>query len=268
MGLGGHLTWTAVSSAIFKKKQCPSLPIENRSICDFSPIFLNNKHFTTDPDDEHFLLNLSDPNFHYLTDHGNRVTFTTEDHIITHICKKIGLNDFDLKCHLFLTETERKKTQDIIKDLPDKYITIEPLSKTSWMQSREYPFEKWQNVVNKLNEYTFVQIGVPGAQKLENTIYLNGKLSFRETGAIIASSELFTSTEGGLGHLANAFNTESVLVYTSYQNPKMTKYPTTHVVDIALYRDKILGFKNHDLYEIERNRHDESEIINTILEVL
>ena len=31
------------------------------------------------------------------------------------------------------------------------------------------------NVVNKLNEYTFVQIGVPGAQKLENTIYLNGK---------------------------------------------------------------------------------------------
>lgn len=268
MGLGGHLTWTAVAAAIFKEKNQPVLPIENSSICEFSSIFQNNKHFTYNVDSEHYRLNLSDPEFHYLKDHGDRVVFTTEEHIIAHICKKINIQNFKLKCHLFLTEKEKKHTNEIIEELPKKYITIEPFSKMSWMQSRAYPFEKWQNIINSLSQYNFVQIGAPECKKLDNAIYLNGQTSFRETGDIIKNSQLFLSTEGGLGHLANAFNTESLLIYTSYQNPKMTAYPTTHVIDIALYRDRILGHKNHELYKDEAEKHNESEVMEKILEIL
>jgi ADP-heptose:LPS heptosyltransferase len=268
MGLGGHLTWTAVASAIFEEKKLPVLPIENSSICEFSSIFQNNKHFIYDVDSEHYPLNLSDPNFHYLVDHGDRVTFTAEDHIISHICKKIKLKNFKLKCHLFLTEEEKNNANNTIKGLPKNYITIEPFSKMSWMQSRAYSFKKWQNIINSLSQYNFVQIGAPECEKLENVIYLNGEMSFRETGAVIQNSQLFVSSEGGLGHLSNAFDTQSILVYTSYQNPKMTAYPTTHVIDIALYRDTILGYKNHELYNVETEKHDETEIIEKILEIL
>ena len=42
MGLGGHLTWTAVARAIAKERQLPVLPIENNSICsDTQTIFKN-----------------------------------------------------------------------------------------------------------------------------------------------------------------------------------------------------------------------------------
>ena len=268
MGLGGHLTWTAVAAALFKEKQTPVLPIENNSICEFSPIFKNNHHFVFDPDEDHFALNLSDPDFHYLTDHGSRVTFTTKEHIISHICKQLKLKSFQLKCHLIPTEKELNKANEIISHLPEKYITIEPISKTSWMQSRSYPFEKWQKVVDSLSHYNFVQIGAPNSQKLNNVIYLNGQLSFRESSEIIRKSQLLLSTEGGFGHLSNAVNKQSLLVYTSYQNPRMTAYPTTKIVDIALYRDQILGYKSHELYEQEAERHDESEIIEKISECL
>ena len=32
MGLGGHLTWTAVAAAVKKEKGLPVLPIENNSL--------------------------------------------------------------------------------------------------------------------------------------------------------------------------------------------------------------------------------------------
>ena len=268
MGLGGHLTWTAVARAIAKERQLPVLPIENNSICEFSPIFHNNKDFIFDPDIEHFALNLSNPDFHYLIDHGNRVTFTTEDHIISHICKKLNLENFELKCHINLTEQELSKANKFISDLPEKYIVIEPTSKTSWMQSRSYPFKKWQKVVNTLTDYTFVQVGTSDSQKLDNVICLNGELSFRESGPLIEKSQLFLSTEGGLGHLSNAVGTQSLLIYTSYQNPKMTAYPTTNILDIALYRKEILGHKNHELYKTETDMHNEQEIVEKISNIL
>tara|TARA_R100001082_G_scaffold91960_1_gene58569 strand:+ start:3794 stop:4600 length:807 start_codon:yes stop_codon:yes gene_type:complete len=268
MGLGGHLTWTAVASAIKKEKGVNSLPLENGRLCDYSEIFLNNPDFTIDPDDNSYRLNLSDPDCNYLADHGERVKFKTEKHIITNICENLKIKNFELKCHIYLTDDEIKKSHSVINKLPKKYIVIEPGSKLSWTQSRAYPFHKWQKIVNSLNNYNFVQIGAPNFEKLDNVTYLNGQLSFRESSEVIKNSELFISTEGGLGHLSNAVNKQSLLVYTSYQNPSMTAYPTTKVVDIALYRDKILGYKRHHLYKEEAEKHDESEITNAILELV
>ena len=36
------------------------------------------------------------------------------------------------------------------------------------------------------------------------------------------------------------------------------------MVDISLFRKEIGGYKNHPLYEEERNKHDENEIIELI----
>ena len=268
MGLGGHLTWTAVASAIKKEKGVNCLPLENGLLCDHSTIFINNPDFTLDSDDNSYRLDLSDPSCNYLVDYGEIVKFKTEKHIITNICENLNIKNFELKCYIYLTNHEASKSRSIVSKLPKKYIAIEPGSKLSWSQSRAYPFYKWQKIVNSLNNYNFVQIGAPNFEKLDNVIYLNGQLSFRESSEVIKNSELFISTEGGLGHLSNAVNKQSLLVYTSYQNPSMTAYPTTEVVDIALYRDKILGHKRHYLYKEEAEKHDETEIVERVLEIL
>ena len=44
----------------------------------------------------------------------------------------------------------------------------------------------------------------------------------------------------------------------------MTMYPENQMIDIALYRDDILGYKHHTLYDDEANKHNEYEIIHFI----
>jgi len=261
MGMGGHLTWTAVAKNLEEKKSIKLFPLEGGSHCK-SGIFLNNPRFSDSPNNsKKVLFN----NYQYVSD-GPRVKFKTKEHIIKWTCNKIGLKDsIDLKCEIYLTKEESGRARNIIKLLPKEYVCIEPHSKTSWMKSRIYPFDKYQNIVNALKDkFNFVQIGAPNARKLDNALYTNGDLTFRETYGILKKASFLLSTEGGLVHLANAADTKSFTIYTSYQHPSMTMYPGNTLIDIALYRDEILGFKRHELYEKERNSHDESEIISLI----
>jgi hypothetical protein len=261
MGMGGHLMWTGVARNLRRQKGLKLLPIENGGICR-SSIFLNNDNFSSCPEGAK---KIKFNNFTYLYD-GPRVRFKTKNHIIKWTCEKIGLIEpIDLKCELFLSELEEERGGRICNLLPKKYACIEPHSKTSWMKSRLYSFYKYQNIVNALQDkINFVQIGAPGAKKLENVIYTNGELTFRENYKILENASFLLSTEGGLVHLANSANTKSFVIYTSYQFPEMTMYPENHCIDISLYRDEILGYKSHRLYFDEVEKHDESIIIEMI----
>ena len=258
--------WTAVAAAVKEEKGLSTLPTDNLTIITDSKIFLNNPNFTTDQDSPHFHINLSNQTLNYLED-GDRVKFKTKDHIISNYCRHLGIKKHELKCEIYLTDEEKENSNKIIKNLPENYIAIEPHTKTSWMQSRAYPFEKWQKIVDKLkSRMNFVQIGVEKGKKLNNVIYLNGRTTFRETSNVLKRSKLFISSEGGLVHLANAASTKSIVVYTSYQNPSMTMYPENRMIDTALYRGEILGYKSHALYKEEGKEHDENEIIEAINE--
>ena len=267
MGLGGHLTWTAVASAVFEEKKLPVLPIENSSICEFSPIFKNNRNFVFNVDEDHFKINISDPNLHYLIDHGHRVTFTTKKHIIEYICQNLNLEKHQLKCELFLTESEESSAQKVTQDLPKEYICIEPYSKMSWSQGRVYSFTKWQKIVDSLRDkFSFVQVGEGGQQPLKNAIDLSGKLSFRECLHILKGASLLLASEGGIVHLANAANVKSLVIFTSFHiHPSTFHYPDNIMIDISLYKDEIGGYKNHPLFKQERDMHNEEEIIEKAL---
>jgi len=264
MGMGGHLMWTAVAKNIKKHLNKNCTAIENNNFCN-SKIFANNPNFSKD---SKFILNLSEKKTNYVKRDGGRVVFSTKDHAIKHALKYYGINDdIDLKCEIYPTKEEENKSESIVNDLPLEYVCIEPHSKTSWMKSRVYPFDKYQNIVNALKDkFNFVQIGSPNSRKLDNALCINGKLTFRETYGVLKNSMFLLSTEGGLVHLANASGTKSFVIYTSYQHPSMTMYPENTLIDIALYRDEILGYKNHELYEKERESHNETEIIELINE--
>lgn len=261
MGMGGHLMWTSVAKNLEEQQDLKLLPIENRRLCK-SQIFFNNSRFSNSLEGSKAV---EFTNFQYIHN-GRRVKFKTKEHIIKWTCKKIGLTKpIDLKCELFLSETEKINASKTCDLLPQSYACIEPHSKTSWMQSRMYSFQKYQNIVNALQDkINFVQIGAPGAKKLDNVIYTNGDFTFRETYKVLENASFLLSTEGGLVHLSNAASTKSFVIYTSYQEPSLTMYPGNVMIDIARYRDEIIGYKHHPLYAKEVEAHDESEIIELI----
>lgn len=261
--MGGHLMWTAVARNIRNHTDKICVPLEGHNFCK-SDIFYNNPNFSYNGD---FLLDLSLPQTNYIKEDGDVVKFACpKKHAIVHALNFYGIhNNVDLKCELFLTKEEDLLSQSVTSNLPKKYACIEPHSKTSWMQSRLYSFEKYQNIVNALkDQITFVQIGAKGAPRLDNVIYINGLLSFRQTYNVLKNSNFFLSTEGGLVHLSNSAGTRSFVIYTSYQFPEMTMYPDNFLIDISLYRNEILGHKNNPLYLDEMEKHDENSIIDLI----
>ncbi len=256
MGLGGHLMWTAVARNIKSNLNQTCKPSEN------SIIFKNNPLFGSDGS---YNLNLGDPKNIYLQDKGARIIWKSEKHVIEWICNHFGItNNISLKCELYLTREEKLNAENIIKPLPKKYICIEPHSKMSWSQARIYPFDKWQAVVDALcSEVQFVQIGAPNSQRLNNAIYVD--IPFRESQELLRHADLFVPLEGGLVHVANSADTKSVVLFNSYHTyPSTFHYPENAIIDIALYRDQISGYKRHELYQKEADAHDPEEIIVAI----
>ena len=132
--------------------------------------------------------------------------------------------------------------------------------------NREYPFEKWQKIVDELSDkIQFVQVGMPDSnlRLLNNVVDMRGKTSFRTAALLIGRSRLFLSSEGGLVHAATAVDTPSVVVITGYQDEKMVAYPQNINVNISNHGP--CGLKVPcDECKADRDVHDHQEIVDII----
>lgn len=268
MGLGGHLTWTAAAREIKKKTGKRCLPVNGGKIVD-SDIFLNNPNFTSDYTSDCFVLDLGKKETNYcISDTPQKAVHKEDKHIINTICDHYGIPDPDLRCDLFFTKDEIQKVSDLTSTLPKVFLTIEPHSKQSYTVNRQYPWEKWQLIVDKLKEdFTIVQIGAAGGRVLDSVIDLTGKTTFREAAALIGESAMFLSNEGGLIHAATAVETQSALVICGHHSLEMVRYPQNITLNASTHG--VCGMKAyckkcHEDFE----RHDSMELVTLIKERL
>ena len=112
-------------------------------------------------------------------------------------------------------------------------MTIEPYSNTDYTPNRAYPRKHWQSIVDSLaRDIAIVQVG-NAPFVLDGVIDLRNVTTFREACGVIGQSKLFISTEGGLVHGATAFGTKSIVLLTSYQDPRMVSYPQNENIFIG-----------------------------------
>lgn len=273
MGLGGYLCWTAAAREIRKLtgENIKMLPVEQHG--NFlklinSPAFYNNSDFAVSGESNQMVLPLvlNNPQANYCKqDLPDRAVHRTDSHIIQQICECYGIKNPDLKCYINLTDEEKSFAKEFHeKEIGSrKFLTIEPFSKSNYTPNRNYPFEKWQKIVDALkDEITFVQVGNPG-KVLDGVIDATGKTTFREAIAIIERSSLFLATESGLVHAATSVNTRSVVIMTGYQTLDMVAYPQNINVDISSHGP--CGLKTH-CTECEGDAwlHDFREVVNLV----
>ena len=276
MGLGGYLTWTPVAREISKRLNgIKVLPYEARgNIMKVirSPIFYNNPHFVQENDtlDYFFPMCLNDPNTNYCKKDTPQYALQRHDkHISQQICEFYGIDLQDTSCEIFLTDDDREYSENILKDVSKKFITIDPHTKDEYTVNKRYSFEKWQEVVDSLYEkIEIVQIGEKTDAVLDKCTNLSGKTSFRQAGAIIEKAVLHVGSEGGLMHLSKAVNTKSVIVITGFLHPAMTCYSSNSNLWIGKPHGpcgmKILCEKCQE----EISDHDPQLIVKSILEIL
>ena len=282
MGLGGYLTWTAAAREIRSiagnnVKFMAVEQLENGFLKVVkSEVFKNNSDFFMHSDEEYsngqivFPLVLNNPNANYCkTDMRDRVIHRGDAHIIQQICECYGIKDPELKCVLNLTKEENAFANDYHSCVlnGDKFITIEPFSKSNYTNNRSYPFEKWQEIVNHIcDTIKIVQVG-NSVKVLDNVIDLTGKTTFREAAAIIGRSQLFLSSESGLVHCSTAVDTRSVVIITGYQSEKMVAYPQNINVNISSHGPCGLKVTCNKCVEDGKN-HNWRDIVKIVREEL
>ena len=271
MGLGGYLAWTAVTREVKKRidDDIKVLPCEGdgKNITKLvrSPVFENNPYIAkADEQCRMFPLFLNNPQANYCkTDTPLMAHHRYDKHMIAQMCEFYGIEDPELRCEMYFTNFEKEKVKGLVSDI-GPFITIEPISKTNYTPNREYPFAKWQKVVDDLSkDIAVVQVGASTSRLLNNVVDLRGKTSFRDTAKVIQMSELFISAEGGLVHVATAVNTKSIVVITGYQSEKMVAYPQN--INVNISNHEVCGLKvSCDLCKSDAENHDHSEISKLI----
>jgi ADP-heptose:LPS heptosyltransferase len=81
------------------------------------------------------------------------------------------------------------------------------------LSSKNWPLEKWQELLDTLPGYTFVQLGVADDPKMEGAVDCRGKASLRETFALIKHASGFIGVDSSLAHVTNAFGVPGVVLF-------------------------------------------------------
>lgn len=147
----------------------------------------------------------------------------TKNHILDQIAVTYSpaLQDVERHVHLFLSESEVSYAK---KNFPEKYIVMGVEGKQSFASNRkEWGLDRFQELCDSFSNYNIIQTGGKSDTLLDNVTDARG-MSLRETGALIFNSLTGIFLEGGLMHLANAVNRESVIIFGGALDPEITGY--------------------------------------------
>ena len=126
------------------------------------------------------------------------------------IAKTFNIDLLNDEIQIFLTQDELS----IGKELISKYnipITINPSSVCS--KNQEWYFERWNEVIFKLKDYTFIQIGIETEKLLEGVIDFRGGYTLRQQLSVLANSKLHIGLDSFWSHAAAALNTKAIVLF-------------------------------------------------------
>jgi ADP-heptose:LPS heptosyltransferase len=80
-------------------------------------------------------------------------------------------------------------------------------------KNQEWPASNWEQLVEQMPGYTFIQLGTSGEQKIANAVDMRGKTSFREGLALLKNAQSFVGVVSSFSHATNAFGTPGVVLF-------------------------------------------------------
>jgi hypothetical protein len=146
-------------------------------------------------------------------------------HLFQIMCEKAGIGGtVTLLPRVHLSDVERSGGKRMAKI--QIAIHSSGLGAAHPMRNKEWQADKFQAVVDAVSsdKIGFVQIGVASDPLLANTLDLRGRLSLRETAAVLSRSAVFVGLVGGLMHLARSVDCRSVIIYGGREHPWQSGY--------------------------------------------
>jgi ADP-heptose:LPS heptosyltransferase len=139
---------------------------------------------------------------------------------------------FDLENDLpeiFLTKKELKIGKYLISNLKNP-IVINPSAASS--KNKEWFFDRWNEVVQILDEYTFIQVGIESEPLIDGVMDFRVGFSLREQLAILANTKLYVGVDSFWAHAAAALNVKGIVLF----GPS-TPVVWGHESNVNIYKD-------------------------------
>ncbi|MHC4792254.1 MAG: glycosyltransferase family 9 protein, partial [Planctomycetota bacterium] len=103
---------------------------------------------------------------------------------------------------------------DIVK-LEHKKPIITFAVRTGWSRYKEWPLERWAQLIERFEDYQFIQLGAPGETEIEGAQYMCGKLTLRQSFCVLEQSALFIGLDSVFQHVAAALEVPAVVMFGS-----------------------------------------------------
>ncbi|MCE0522311.1 MAG: glycosyltransferase family 9 protein [Methylacidiphilales bacterium] len=131
--------------------------------------------------------------------------------------ENLGIRDYHYHARVYLTDEELENGRKLVANLKQPIITINTMSRE---MVKVWPIENWRTLIKHLGLFaSVVQIGDNREPTLEGTTSFAGKLSMRESMALLAQAKLHIGPDSFLMHAANGVDVLSIIIYGGSRPP-------------------------------------------------
>ena len=131
--------------------------------------------------------------------------------IIKHNMLRLGIENYDYKAHYFLSEEEKEWAKQKVSNFNKPILAICTKSKEpvkNWSETN------WSELIQNLKaKFSIIQLGDDKEPFFEGTHRYSGKLSMRESAAILSTANYFIGPDSFLMHIANGLNIPSTIIF-------------------------------------------------------
>ena len=167
--------------------------------------------------------------FHWLNYPNYSPSLTYEKSAARIIADMVDAELEDPRLEVYLTNEEDKRGKAKLAPFPNP-IAIHITSSTS--DNQNWPLKNWEELVKSMPQYTFIQLGLSGEDKVEGAVDFRGTTSFREALSILKNSMSFVGVVSSFAHATSAVATPGVVLFGP-SSPQVWG----HANNINLYKD-------------------------------
>jgi len=142
--------------------------------------------------------------------------------IIEHNMLRLGIDKYDYKATYYLSEEEKDWAKQETNQFDKPILAICTKSKEP---VKNWPEAHWVELIQTLNvNFSIIQLGDEKEPIFEGVHRYAGKLSMRESAAILSKANYFIGPDSLLMHMANGLNIPSTIIFGGSRPVKCLEY--------------------------------------------
>jgi ADP-heptose:LPS heptosyltransferase len=142
--------------------------------------------------------------------------------IIEHNLQRLGIEKYDYKANYYLSEEEKEWVKQEIIQFKKPILAICTKSKEP---VKNWAERNWSELIQNLRaKFSIIQLGDDSEPTFEISHRYAGKLSMRQSAAILSCAQIFIGPDSLLMHVANGLNIPSLILFGGSRPAKCFGY--------------------------------------------